>query len=140
VVVDPEAPVAAAQLEVVPQQRLDVLENGCRGGGVQPVAAVVDADPCDLEARCHPARVVAPFEQDDGQTAAGCVAGGGEAGGATAQDYEVGVHLAGHEGHAATVPRACSVPVTGIRRSAAGKVAGSHDHRSGWWRDRMITS
>ena len=58
-----DPPVPGAQLQVVAEERAELAEDARVEGRVQPVAAVVDADPADLEAPRGPTRDRGPLEE-----------------------------------------------------------------------------
>ena len=93
-------PVPAPELEIVSQQRAQLVDQVGRGRRVQPMAAVVDPYAVHLEAAGQPAHDVRALEHHHRVAAPGRAPGGRQAGRAGAKDDD------GHRGRTGHPPYA----------------------------------
>ena len=115
---EPDAPVARPPLQVVAEQAAQLRQDPRLDGGVQPVAAEVGADPGDGDAARRPAHPVRALQQHHAVARPGGALGGADAGGARAQDDQVGV--VGQGAGKATVGAPVKASVTASPAPSAG--------------------
>ncbi len=96
-----------ADLQVVAHQPAQRVEDGGRRRRVEAVAAVVDPQPGHLERAGQPADRLGPVDDDDLVAGERGPPGGGQAGGAGADDPDhLAARRAGRVGAAGRAPRA----------------------------------